>query len=179
MAAPYPKDFANEFLRERELQGSRRPCGECTLCCKLIGIKKCDDGSFADFPFDKPAGTFCKHCHTGSGCAIFGAAQFPNVCRTYLCLWKAPDFLPDSFRPDKVNAICHFDQIKGQDVVRVIIDRSKPVSAVFSHWVDMCVQELGATFLIQCEGRISCVLSKFPELKKDIEETLVSLLQAG
>jgi uncharacterized protein len=145
-----------------------RPCGECTLCCKLIGICKRDDGSFADFPFDKPAGTSCKHCHPGHGCEIFGTAQFPNVCKTYLCLWKTLHSLPESFRPDKVNAICHWDQIMGHTVVRVIVEKDKPVSEIFSYWVDRCVDELGITFLLQCEDRIFRVLSKSPELAMEL-----------
>ena len=44
-----------------------RPCGECSLCCKLLSIHQREEGGRADFPFDKPAGTWCKHCNPGHG----------------------------------------------------------------------------------------------------------------
>ena len=52
---------------------SARACGDCTLCCKLLGIDE----------LDKPAGQWCAHCAVGRGCAIYESR--PEPCRTFLC----------------------------------------------------------------------------------------------
>src|ERR1700733_13892827 len=82
-----------------------RPCGECSLCCKLLPITKKEGAGDPDFPFDKPAGTWCRHCAPGhGGCKIWDTA-LPNLCRTYQCLWKVNPAMPDEWRPDKIRAI--------------------------------------------------------------------------
>jgi uncharacterized protein len=147
-----------------------RPCGECTLCCRLIGIDKCDVGD-GEFPFDKPADTNCKHCLPCRGCEIFGTPRLPRLCKAYSCLWKDPSVLPEIWRPDKVNAICSVEGfIAGRTVIRVITDRHAPVSPPFSHWVDSCVA-MGVAFVIQSGDRIA-VISESPELSKTIEDAL-------
>jgi hypothetical protein len=148
-----------------------RPCGECTLCCRLIGIDKCDDGGPTTFPFEKPADTNCKHCRPGHGCEIFGTELLPRLCKTYSCLWKDPQVLPEGWRPDKVNAVCHAEgSIHGRFVIRVIVDRYKPVGESFSRWVDVCVAD-GMVFVIQSGDRIA-VVSDSAELSKAIENTV-------
>jgi hypothetical protein len=147
-----------------------RPCGECTLCCRLIGIDKCDEGT-SYFPFDKPADVTCKHCRTGQGCEIFQTEQLPGLCKTYSCLWKDPQFLPEGWRPDKMNAICHMEgYVLGRVVIRVIVARHEPVSESLSGWVDKCVAG-GIAFVIQSGDRIA-VISDSPDLSKAIENTL-------
>jgi uncharacterized protein len=71
-----------------------RPCGDCTMCCKLPA---------APAPLNKPAGVWCQHCDKGKGCRIY--ADRPQGCRDYMCLWKVmPDF-PEELRPDRCKVI--------------------------------------------------------------------------
>ena len=71
-----------------------RSCGECSVCCTYLHV---------DTPeFKKPAGETCEHC-TGSGCGIY-ETRFP-VCRTWHCLWRYIDVMPEEARPDKCGIV--------------------------------------------------------------------------
>jgi hypothetical protein len=86
-----------------------RECGDCSLCCKLLPIaKRAGQGDF-DFPFDKPAGEWCKHCAPGHGGCKIWKDGLPNLCKAYQCLWKVNPNMPESFRPDKIRAIFDAD----------------------------------------------------------------------
>lgn len=69
-----------------------RPCGSCSLCCKLVPV---DDPTTIG---EKPAGEWCSHC-TKPGCAIY--ATRPEPCAAWSCTWvldpvlsKVPDLEP-------------------------------------------------------------------------------------
>jgi len=66
-----------------------RPCGECSLCCKLYPIEE----------LHKPALTWCQHLAKGVGCSIH--ADRPHVCRDFQCLWTFAAPLDDRWRPDR------------------------------------------------------------------------------
>jgi hypothetical protein len=148
-----------------------RPCGECTSCCRILRIRKRNDGGHDDFPFDKPAGVTCQHCREGRGCEIFTTADLPNLCKMYSCLWKDSRYLPAAWRPDKVNAVCSVEgYILGRLVIRVTVDSRVPVIEDFSRWVDWAVAR-GVAFAVQTEGGGS-VISNSPELSKAIDDVL-------
>ncbi len=67
-----------------------RQCGNCVACCSEITI---DDPKLA-----KPPRKLCVHC-TGKGCAIYSVR--PSDCRTWFCLWRRIENLPNSLRPDR------------------------------------------------------------------------------
>lgn len=69
-----------------------RECGDCTLCCKLLGVKE----------LNKPAHEWCKHCDIGKGCRIY--TQRPNECQNFTCMWWA-GMTPEELKPDKVHAV--------------------------------------------------------------------------
>jgi len=71
-----------------------RPCGGCTMCCKLPA---------APPPLDKPAGEWCKHCDKGRGCRIYD--QRPQGCVDFMCLWKVMPDIPKELRPDRCKVI--------------------------------------------------------------------------
>ena len=59
-----------------------RPCGSCSLCCKLMSV---GDGPDAEKNawFVKPGGVWCPYCKPGKGgCSIY--EQRPVECRTFL-----------------------------------------------------------------------------------------------
>jgi hypothetical protein len=101
----------------------------CSLCCKLLSIEHAATGGPTDFPFNKPAGEWCKHFTPGRGCAVFNSPELPNLCRNYLCLWKhagEDPALPEDCRPDKIHAIIQPDMhsdFPDQIVLRVILTR--------------------------------------------------------
>lgn len=98
-----------------------RQCGECTLCCKLLPMRRdaypleriadtveamiaagwADPRSFAGMvrEFDKPAGERCQHQRIGKGCAIYPTRPFG--CRYWNCRWLVNDDTGDLRRPDR------------------------------------------------------------------------------
>lgn len=142
------------------------------MCCKLLNINKNADGGLADFPFDKPPGTTCKHCEPGSGCRLFGTQEFPNLCKSYFCLWKVERDIPEDARPDKVHAI--FDQedspagFPGHRIMRVTVDPCRDISSKFIQWLEHGA-DCGLSFVLSAEG-FGIAITKVPGLAKALEE---------
>lgn len=66
---------------------SKRECGSCSLCCKVLDVPA----------VYKPAGQWCKHFAAGAGCEIHQLR--PKSCRTFECMWLAEDWLGDEWKP--------------------------------------------------------------------------------
>ena len=77
-------------LTEHLVKG--RECGGCIACCKVFQIPE----------IKKPRYTLCPHC-TGSGCGIYDTR--PQDCRTFYCLWRRIEAMPDLARPDKLGIV--------------------------------------------------------------------------
>lgn len=74
---------------------SNRECGECMVCCQYLSISAPG--------LNKPADVLCGNCIINRGCSIYDTR--PNVCRTWHCLWRRMESLPDALRPDRSNVI--------------------------------------------------------------------------
>lgn len=72
---------------------SRRECGDCTVCCKVLGIAE----------LDKPVHTVCVNCSTGKRCDAYEAR--PASCRRFNCVWLTNDTLPDDLKPDRCGIV--------------------------------------------------------------------------
>lgn len=73
-----------------------RTCGNCTVCCTLIGV-----GALAKPPKQK-----CDNA-SKDGCRIY--EDRPDGCRTFSCLWLAvPQFGQARDRPDRLGLM--FDE---------------------------------------------------------------------
>jgi len=148
-----------------------RPCGECTMCCKLLNIRKCGNGGLADFPFDKPAGATCKHCHPGHGCRIFGTPEFPNLCKSYFCLWKVERDIPEDARPDKVHAIFNQEEplpeFPRQRIISVQVDPDREINKQFIRFLEHGA-DVGLSFLL-CGGGYGFAITNIPGLAKALE----------
>jgi hypothetical protein len=70
-----------------------RTCGECTLCCKVMGVTS----------LQKPRDRWCQHCEPGKGCQIY--EQRPAECREFRCLWLDWEWMPEDLRPDKSKVV--------------------------------------------------------------------------
>jgi hypothetical protein len=77
---------------------SGRVCGDCGLCCKLIGIDE----------LDKPAGRWCDHWKAGGGCSIY--AQRPGECRSFLCGWMENGRLGDEWKPTQSRIVLYMTE---------------------------------------------------------------------
>lgn len=52
-----------------------RECGDCSLCCKVLGIPE----------LDKPKDAWCPNFAAGCGCRIY--AGRPPSCQSFSCRW--------------------------------------------------------------------------------------------
>jgi len=69
------------------------PCGECTLCCKLLYIPETDS----------ERGEYCRECIPGVRCKIY--LSRPMKCNIFQCCWLQMDNVHLDLRPDKCNVI--------------------------------------------------------------------------
>lgn len=73
---------------------TRRECGDCQLCCKLLPV----------VPLGKKAGERCKHQKFGKGCKVYHRAGFPMECGIWNCRWLV-DQAGATGRPDRVHYV--------------------------------------------------------------------------
>lgn len=64
-----------------------RSCGNCTLCCKVLGIVE----------LAKPLGEWCPNCEVGRGCKIYG--ERPVECRDFHCGYLAWPMIREHWYP--------------------------------------------------------------------------------
>jgi hypothetical protein len=77
------------------LAATHRPCGSCTLCCKLLTIPELPT---------KRAGVWCPFERRYEGCACY--EDRPEGCRAFWCLWtEAALRLPEVLRPDRCRVV--------------------------------------------------------------------------
>jgi len=93
-ALPVSQGYSTRFTTMNEAAA----CGNCTLCCKLLGVKE----------LSKPDGVWCEFCNRGgtavgsAGCTIY--ANRPDSCRAFECGYLI-NRLPEEFRPDRVKMV--------------------------------------------------------------------------
>jgi hypothetical protein len=68
-----------------------KQCGECSLCCKVMGIPE----------LRKPKDTSCLHIVPHKGCDIY--AERPQSCRNFACHWLLNRAIGDAWKP----STCH------------------------------------------------------------------------
>ena len=91
-----------------------KSCGECTLCCKLLGVDS----------LGKAPGKWCEFVQIGEGCNIYNTR--PQQCCDFECLWLQSD-MPDDLRPDRIKAVFGGTRDGSRSVV--YIDPATP-----DHW---------------------------------------------
>jgi hypothetical protein len=83
---------------------SKRRCGGCTLCCRLLPVHHGAQGANGrDLPgsWHKPSGQRCQHQRSGKGCAVYQRAGFPISCALWNCRWLVNADTADLARPDR------------------------------------------------------------------------------
>lgn len=85
--------------------GSKRVCGSCQTCCKLLPVVS----------IKKPGWTKCQHQRVGKGCMIYNQSTMPFECRVWSCRWLTSADTADMARPDR----CHYVIDAMPDMVRV------------------------------------------------------------
>ena len=102
-----------------------RTCGDCSLCCKIMGVKQ----------IDKPRNVWCRHCDVGVGCRIY--EERPQTCRDYDCRYLIDPRLPEAWRPTTAKMVVN------KDPTRVVIQvdphrpdawRREPYYSTIKQW---------------------------------------------
>lgn len=107
--------------------GEARTCGDCGMCCKLMGVAA----------IDKAPHAWCGHYRKGAGCGIY--VDRPKACADFACYWLNAPNLDDRWRPDRARFILHREN-DGQALV-VEVDpawpdawRKAPFHDTFKAW---------------------------------------------
>jgi len=72
---------------------TKRVCGSCTLCCRLLPVAE----------IRKKANTRCSHQFSG-GCRVYHKANFPLSCGFWSCRWLTGD-ASGVRRPDRTHYV--------------------------------------------------------------------------
>jgi hypothetical protein len=102
---------------------TKRECGGCTLCCKLLPVP----------PLQKPGNTRCKFQRFKKGCAVYHTAKMPMECGVWNCRWLVNDDADELARPDRAHYVIDLMP----DFVTIRPDDGEPQSIqVVQIWCD-------------------------------------------
>jgi len=105
---------------------AKRECGTCTKCCEgwlegeALGYK---------FGNGKPCGALT----IGKGCNSY-ALRPKEPCVNFKCGWLANEDFPDWMKPDVVNTIVNYAEIKGIPFISAI-DSGGPIERKTLSWI--------------------------------------------
>jgi hypothetical protein len=134
-----------------------KSCGECSLCCKLLGIAE----------LSKVPGVWCSHVIHGRGCGVY--ADRPESCRSYQCLWTLAAPLDERWRPDRAGFVLSTGRVEGEVLILVDPDspdawRREPYYSQIKRMSD-AFRGGAPRVLVQTQGRVIVV---FPETDIDL-----------
>jgi hypothetical protein len=133
-----------------------KSCGDCGLCCKLLGITA----------LDKAPGSWCGHFERGGGCGVY--ADRPAECATFQCLWTDSESLDERWRPDRSKLIL-FTQKDGKRL-NVVVDPAYPMAwrqePYYSRLKAMSERAYDGYELLVCVGDRRIVV--FPDQEADL-----------
>ena len=89
-----------------------KACGDCGLCCKLIGVKE----------LEKAPHVWCRYFKKSSGCTVYESR--PQGCADFACDWLLDEQLDDAWRPDRAGFILHTSD--GGRVLNVDVEPANP-----------------------------------------------------
>ena len=126
-----------------------RSCGNCTLCCKLLGITE----------IDKPRGEWCRHCEVGSGCGIY--ADRPSECRDFYCVYLTSPMMDRHWFPARSKMVvapeCDGERIAVHvDPGRPNAWREQPYYNDLKRWAALAARDLRQ--IVVCVGKRSIVV---------------------
>ena len=69
------------------MTGAIRECGDCSLCCKVLGIPE----------LEKPKDAWCPNFAAGIGCRVY--ADRPPSCHNFACRWLTDPMMGPEWKP--------------------------------------------------------------------------------
>lgn len=106
---------------------STRPCGSCSLCCKVLGVDE----------LAKPMGAGRDNVEPSVGGGLHGTRRQP--CRDFHCLWLISPTLPDQVRPDRCKVVITLEEGGAHVIARADPDdpeawRREPIHGQLRRW---------------------------------------------
>jgi hypothetical protein len=96
---------------------TKRTCGTCSLCCKVMTVP--------DVTPAKTAHKWCSHIRPDHhGCSIYGTR--PASCREFSCMWLGDNGVKDHWYPAKAKIVIHATVEKGAKYVSFVVDPAYP-----------------------------------------------------
>jgi len=92
---------------------SKRQCGSCSLCCKLMEV-----------PGTKEPHQWCPHAKPGHGCSIY--PNRPERCRDFNCMWLKDNRIPDYWYPKTSKIVINAFSENSVSYVAFVVDQSYP-----------------------------------------------------
>jgi Fe-S-cluster containining protein len=141
-----------------------RECGDCQLCCELIGVEE----------LGKHPHNVCQYqCDTG--CSIHNAR--PRECRTYQCQWRSDEDVPEELRPDKLG--CIVDVHETPLGLAIVVHQRYP-----NQWQEPHIAELLGRLAKHNEAWIYALYGNdrqaiFPEWSKKQQEKFDVMAESG
>lgn len=91
-----------------------RSCGDCSLCCKLLGIAE----------LEKPAGKWCPHCDPGKArCRSYD--DRPMTCRTFACGWLVNEQFGEEWFPARCKIVVNLNVDEDPHVMQLYVDAAR------------------------------------------------------
>lgn len=92
-----------------------KSCGDCGLCCKLLGVAA----------IDKKTGQWCVQFRKGGGgCGIY--ADRPQACHDFVCLWLTSERLDEAWKPNRARFVMFTEQDGRR--LNVVVDPAEPLA---------------------------------------------------
>jgi hypothetical protein len=89
-----------------------RSCGDCALCCKVMGIQE----------LEKPPGSWCPHCVGGKLCGRYETR--PGECRTFNCGYLTQAHIDEAWKPNKSKIVL----VAGPNSIMAYVDPGSPAA---------------------------------------------------
>jgi len=148
-----------------------RECGECTMCCKVMGIEE----------LEKPAGTWCTHCTTGRGCSIYD--RRPAECRAFVCAWLQSDVFGEEWKPSRCKFALWAEP--GNVNLKVSVDparpdawRKEPYYSYFKTWVRERIDRGGKVVILTGKRAIAVLPDRDIDLGECTDDDRVVIFRA-
>ena len=134
-----------------------KPCGGCTVCCKVLGIGEAG----------KEPGILCSLALPRGGCGVH--TRRPQNCADYQCLWTWAEPLDASWRPDVAGFL--LNQRPDPAELEVVVDpdrpdawRLEPYHSQIRQWADPRNGSI-TRVLVRTRGQVKVV---FPDAEIDL-----------
>jgi len=120
---------------------NERSCGSCTKCCE--GWLTANINGEEIYP-GKP----CSIVNADKGCSDYENRP-ESPCKTFMCMWRANDWIPEEFSPAKTGNILTSQRIGNIDYLSLVYAGKEVDTEYLSWFFSFCVaRQLNAEWVV-------------------------------